>query len=223
MYCGLGPDDTTTAGDDSGDSSDDAGDGDGGANTDTESTTASTDDDTSTTTDDSVAEGTGTSFCEYHAAIRYCEDDGNSDCPSCTQLAMQANPVCKANPVACLPSISNDQLQAYQAQCPLDPVYVSTSYIQNNSSAGTQPTTLPGTEQVDSLSDISGSGDGAIDYSEAQNNRGGVSETFSVSSPRTPAGVGDALGESLFTANSNVYIEKCDNGQLNNCGPLAGL
>jgi hypothetical protein len=216
-YCSL-EDTGNTTDDDSSSTTDDstAGNGDGA-----ESTPDSNESDDSTavaTTD--AGGGMGSSFCEYHNAIRYCEDSSNSDCPSCQQLSMQNNPVCAANPVACLPSISDDQLNAFQAQCPTDPIYASQSYIQNNS--GTQPSSIvTNTTETDSLAEITGTGDGSIDYSQALQNRGGgVSQTFSV---RTPSGVSPAMGDSLFTSNSNVYIEKCELGELNNCEPVAGL
>jgi len=181
---------------------------------------------TAETTEEPVApEGLGTSFCEFQVAVEFCRDSSNGECPSCEQLALQNNPVCKQNPVACMPSITDSQMAVYQAQCPSDPMYASSSYIQNQgTSAATTNTgnasSFGNAAPVQSLAQITADDQGNIDYSNAIAERGGVSTTFSA---RMPAGVGSAMGASLFSSTSTVYQSKCELGELNNCGPLAGL
>lgn len=174
-----------------------------------------------TTEEPSSPEGLGSSFCEFQVAVEFCRSSSNEDCPSCEQLELQNNPVCQDNPVACMPSISDSQMAAYQAQCPADPMYASASYIQNNSVGGASndgSSTSFGTAQpVQSLAEITADASGNIDYSEVLADRGGISTTFS----RVPAGVGAAMDASLFSATSQVFEEKCELGELNNCGPFA--
>ena len=77
--------------------------------------------------------GIGTDFCQHVSAHNFCSQPGRSGCLSCHSLGRMSQPQCLANPMSCLPQVTNADLERVRQSeaCASDPIYSNPAFVQS--------------------------------------------------------------------------------------------